>query len=159
MIVFSVVRALFVESTSLFSSYWCWDGATHRTQWTNTASSAGRGPQARCRGVSCLCSYKALKLLGSASGPELSLPPHGCPRRGCPAVGHAHLAPLVTCPALRVLVFPVCLFIYLVVSRLSRSGRHLVPRPGVKTGPPALGARRLNHCTARAVPSCLCFLP
>ena len=84
-------------------------------------------PQARCHGLFWLCFYKALKLLGSASGPELSLPPHGCPRKGCPAMGHTHLPPFVTCPALQVFVFPFYLFIYSVALGLSCSRRHLVP--------------------------------
>ena len=28
----------------------------------------------------------------------------------------------------------------------------LVPKPGIQLAPPALGAQRLNHCTAREVP-------
>ena len=28
----------------------------------------------------------------------------------------------------------------------------LVPRPGIKPGPPALGAESLNHCATREVP-------
>ena len=43
-------------------------------------------------------------------------------------------------------------FIYLAVSGLSCGMRDLVPWPGIKPGPPALGAQSLRHWTTREVP-------
>ena len=56
------------------------------------------------------------------------------------------------------------LFIYLPVPGLSCGSRDLscgirdlVPWPGIKPGPPALGAWSLNHWTTKEVPQTLCF--
>ena len=37
--------------------------------------------------------------------------------------------------------------------------RDLVPRPGIKPGPPALGAWRLIHCATRVVPRTMLLIP
>ena len=44
------------------------------------------------------------------------------------------------------------IFIYLAVLGLGCSTRDIVPWPGIKPGPPALGAQSLNHWTTREVP-------
>ena len=44
-------------------------------------------------------------------------------------------------------------FIYLAVLGLSCNMWDLVPWPGIKPGPPALGARSLSHWTARDIPN------
>ena len=47
--------------------------------------------------------------------------------------------------------------VYLVALGLSYDMWDLVPRPGIKPGPPALGAHNLNHWTAGEIPG-LTFL-
>ena len=49
-------------------------------------------------------------------------------------------------------------FIYLAALGLSCSMWDLVPRPGMKPGPPALGARSLSHWTAREAHFIMCSL-
>ena len=49
--------------------------------------------------------------------------------------------------------FSPLIFIYLVVSGLSCGMWDLVPWPGIKPRPLALGAQSLSHCTTRKVPS------
>ena len=44
-------------------------------------------------------------------------------------------------------------FIYLAVPGLRCSMWDLVPQPGIKPGPPALGAESLSHWTTREVPA------
>ena len=57
--------------------------------------------------------------------------------------------------------FEICIYLFGCVGSSSRHRdlhcllccqRHLVPRPGIEPGPPALGASNLNHWTTREVP-------
>ena len=50
-------------------------------------------------------------------------------------------------------------FIYLFILALPHGMRDLVPWPGMKPGPPALGVWSLNHWTTREVPREALFLP
>ena len=52
-----------------------------------------------------------------------------------------------------------CLFllIYLAAQGVSCDMWDLVPQPGIKPGPPALGAKGLNHWTTREVPDSTSF--
>ena len=53
------------------------------------------------------------------------------------------------------LLFKKCLFIYFSAPGLSCSIWDLVPRPGIESRPPALGAWNLSHWTTREVPKTL----
>ena len=50
------------------------------------------------------------------------------------------------------------IFIYLAVPGLSCGMRDLVPWPGIKPGPPALGAQSLSHWATREVPRSYLFI-
>ena len=57
---------------------------------------------------------------------------------------------------LQIIPWLLFLFIYLAVLSLSCSMQNLIPWPGIKPWPPALGARSLSYRTSREVP--VCFL-
>ena len=49
-------------------------------------------------------------------------------------------------------IITIILFIYLFFWLCRAAREILVPRPGIKPMPPALGVQSLTHCTSREVP-------